>query len=65
MDCFFEDSYVEDVSEDDNYESSLDTRYLSQLSPEEVSLIAKLRSMNEKDKEEIITIANSKVTSKP
>lgn len=65
MDCFFEDAYAENVNEDDNYEATPDTKYLSQLSQEEISLIAKLRAMNEKDKEEIITIANSKVTSKP
>ncbi len=65
MDSFFENSYVEDVSDDDMYEKSPDTRFLSQLSSEEVALIAKLRAMNDEDKEEIIKIANSKVTSKP
>lgn len=65
MGCFFEDSYDENVSENDTYESSPGLRYLSQLSKEEISLVAKLRSMSKKDKEEIITIANNKVTSKP
>jgi transcriptional regulator with XRE-family HTH domain len=65
IDSFFEDSYVDVVSENDNYECDFDEKYLSQLSAEEISLIAKLRAMNDKDKEEIITIANSKVTSKP
>ncbi len=65
MDCFFEDSYVDNINEDDKYENDFDVKYLSQLSAEEISLIAKLRAMNEKDKEEIIAIANGKVTSKP
>ena len=65
MDCFFEDSYVENINEDDKYENDFDVKYLSQLSAEEISLIAKLRAMNDKDKEEIIAIANGKVTSKP
>ncbi len=65
MDSFFEDAYVETVNENDNYESVLSEKYLSQLSTEEISLIAKLRAMSDEDKNEIITIANSKVTSKP
>lgn len=65
IDCFFEGSYDENVSEDEKYESGLDVKYLSQLSTEEISLIAKLRAMDDKDKEEVITIANSKVISKP
>ncbi len=65
IDSFFEDSYVEVVSEDDNYERDLDAKYVSQLSSEEISLIAKLRAMNDEERQEIITIVNSKVTSKP
>lgn len=65
MDCFFEDYYVENINEEDKYENDIDAKYLSQLSTEEISLVAKLRAMDDKDKEEIIAIANSKVTSKP
>lgn len=65
MDCFFEDSYVDNINEDDKYENDFDVKYLSQLSAEEISLIAKLRAMNDEDKKEVITIVNSKVTSKP
>lgn len=65
MDCFFEDSYIEEVNENENYEDDFKEKYLSQLSSEEISLIAKLRAMDEKDKDEIITMANSKVNSKP
>jgi transcriptional regulator with XRE-family HTH domain len=65
IDNFFEDSYVDVVGEDDNYERDFDTKFLSQLSAEEISLIAKLRTMNDEDKEEIIKMANSKVISKP
>ena len=65
MDCFFEDSYVDNINEDDKYENDFDVKYLSQLSAEEISLIAKLRAMNDEDKKEVITIANSKVASKP
>lgn len=65
VDIFFEDSYSDEVGEYDSYENEIDAKYLSQLSPEEISLIAKLRAMNDEDKEEIITIANSKVISKP
>lgn len=63
-DCFFDDAYAEQVNDDDGYEKLINEKYLSQLSTEEISLIAKLRAMNEKDKEEIITMANSKVKSK-
>lgn len=63
-DCFFEDAYADQVNDDDGYEKLINEKYLSQLSTEEISLIAKLRAMNEEDKEEIITMANSKVKSK-
>ena len=65
MDCFFEDSYVESVGENDEYENDSNVKYLSQLSDEEINVIAKLRAMNEEDKEEIIGIVNNKVKSKP
>lgn len=65
MDCFFEDSYVDNINEDDKYENDFDVKYLSQLSAEEITLIARLRAMNDEDKKEVITIANSKVISKP
>ena len=65
VDCFFENSYVDQLNEDDCYERVPDTRYLSQLSADEISLIAKLRAMNDEDKKEVIAIANSKVISKP
>ncbi len=62
---FVEDSYVEEVNDNDNYENDIDAKYLSQLSAKEISLIAKLRAMNEEDKQEIVAIVNSKVVSKP
>jgi transcriptional regulator with XRE-family HTH domain len=65
IDSFFEDSYADSVHEDDRYESVIEERFLSQLSDSEINLIAKLRAMNEKDKEEIISIVNNKVKSKP
>ena len=65
IDCFFEDSYVESVGENDEYENDSNVKYLSQLSDEEVNVIAKLRAMADEEKEEIISIVNSKVISKP
>ena len=62
---FIEEAYVEAVNETDNYECDIDAKYLSQLSAKEISLIAKLRAMNEEDKQEIVEIINSKVISKP
>ena len=62
---FIEEAYVEEVNDNDNYENDIDARYLSQLSAKEISVIAKLRAMNEEDKQEIVEIINSKVISKP
>ncbi len=65
MNAFFEDAYVESVSEDEMYENGIEAKYLSQLSYEEISLIAKLRAMSSEDREEVLRIANGKVVSKP
>lgn len=65
MDDFFEDAYVETVNENDGYEADLKEKYLSELSAEEIFLVAKLRAMNDEDKNEIIKLAESKVISKP
>ncbi len=56
---FFEDDLTI-VCDNDNYESEPDTRYLSQLSRDEIALIVKYRMMSKDDKKEIKDLADSK-----
>ncbi len=65
MNTFLENAYVEEINEDDVYEKNPDVKYLSQLSSQEILLIAKLRAMNEADRKEVIELASSKIESKP
>ncbi len=65
MDAFFDDSFVRVVSEEEVYEKNADKMYLSQLSAEEISLVAEVRAMDDKDKKEVLNMAKSKVISKP
>ncbi len=53
------------VCESDTYETESDTKFLSQLSSDEIALIAKYRAMSKDDKKEIVDLAKSKVKSKP
>ena len=61
LNIFFNELSIDFVTENDNYEFESDTRFLSQLSPDEVALIAKYRAMTKEDKKEITDLAKSKV----
>ena len=65
VDKFYEELQISTIREECSFESQPDTRYLSQLSKDEVALIAKYRAMNEVDKKEVFDLADSKVESKP
>ena len=52
---------TENLSDNDTYEPDPDMRFLSQLSREEVDLIAKYRMMNKEEKKEIKEILKNKV----
>ena len=65
LDLFFNELNIEMISENDNYEKDADTRFLSQLSSDEITLIAKYRAMTKEDRKEIVDLAKSKVVSKP
>ena len=64
LDIFLEELNIDLVAENDNYEFEGDTRFLSQLSSDEIALIAKYRAMTKEDKKEITDLAKSKVKSK-
>lgn len=53
VDIFVGNEQVEYVGEYDSYESEPDTRFLSQLSPDEVALIAKYRMMSNDEKKDL------------
>ncbi len=65
IDAFLQDSFNGMVEDRDGYETDLDTTYLSQLSGEEIALIAKYRAMSKEDKKEVRDLADSKIESKP
>ncbi len=65
LDIFFDDIKTDFVADNDSYEREMDTRFLSQLSSDEIALIAKYRAMSKEDKKEIADLAKSKVKSKP
>lgn len=62
---FLEELLDDIFYEDSSFEFEPDTRYLSQLSRDEVALIAKYRAMSQEDKKEVFDLADSKVESKP
>lgn len=64
LDIFLEELNIDLLAENDNYEFEDDTRFLSQLSSDEIALIAKYRAMTKEDKKEITDLAKSKVKSK-
>lgn len=64
LDLFLREMDIGFIAEESSYENEQDTRFLSQLSPDEVALIARYRTMEEKDKKEIDALAKSKVESK-
>ncbi len=61
---FFEYFSATVVNDDGCFEMEEDTRFLSQLSKDEVDLIAKYRIMNDMDKKDIITLAHNKIEHK-
>ena len=65
IDLFLEELKVDIVRENDTYETEGDVKYLSQLSADEIALIAKYRAMSKDDKKELADLAKSKVKSKP
>lgn len=65
IELFLKELKVDMVCESDTYEAESDTKFLSQLSSDEIALIAKYRAMSKDDKKEIVDLAKSKVKSKP
>ncbi len=61
---FFEKLDSSLVSDSYEFDTDKDSWYLSQLTKEERSLIARVRSMGEKDKQEIFDLAESKIESR-
>lgn len=64
LSIFLNEMKIDFFEEYDNYEVESDTRFLSQLSFDEIALIAKYRAMSKEDKKEITDLAKSKVESK-
>ena len=58
---FLNEMKIDFFEENDNYETESDTRFLSQLSSDEIALIAKYRAVGKEDKKEITDFARSKV----
>ena len=58
VDVLLENETAEYVGENDNYESEPDTRYLSQLSKDEIALILKYRMMSNDEKENLNNFVN-------
>ena len=61
---FFEKLDSSLVGDSFEFDTSEDSWYLSQLTKEERALIARIRSMEEKDKKEVYDLAESKIESK-
>ena len=61
---FLNEMKIDFFEENDNYEVESDTRFLSQLSSDEIALIAKYRALTTEDKKEITDLAKSKVMTK-
>ena len=65
IELFLKELKVDMICEDDSYERENNMKFLSQLSSDEIALIAKYRAMSKEDKREITDLARSKVESKP
>ena len=61
---FFEKLDSSLISDYPEFDANEDTWYLSKLTKQERALIARMRSMDEKDKKEIYDMAESKIESK-
>ncbi len=60
VDIFLQDGLDTESVAEDNYENDSDTKFLSQLSRDEIALIVKYRMMSKEDKKEIKNLADSK-----
>lgn len=61
VEVFIQDGIDTENVAEDNYENDAETKFLSQLSRDEIALIVKYRMMTKEDKKEIKNLADSKI----